>query len=255
MDKITLEKKTSTFLNDIITLFESFMNDATDGKRAAMAELDAAANAYTSDLSARSHALQEKLDTCRENLALCTRAKEAAVVELSAALSNDDSVSEEEAKKVIDEAAQREFVAERRYSALSEVHLTGKDEFYLATLDAWAKLRQQRGAESEVSQDAVNTLDVVINALEELRNRAAKMGDSGISESNIEIRKTWPVIERHIGHVDFSRSSVGGELNCQRRFIDALSSMRFDAGFVDSPAGDTLRKEMRHLNELRGATE
>ena len=242
-----IKELAATFAEQIISTIESRLKDARDAEDRAKAALKDAVDAYTGDLAARRDALQDKISSVKDQLDECMRQKQQAVDALSDALSNDDTAEEDRAKSAVDDAAQKEFIARQRYDALSLVKLSGKDNLVMPVINAFAARAQADSADGNLESLVCMLINEMIDRHENLRATA----DGHISRFEVRARNAtrvaWPVVEAHVGKVDFSHSHSGDDLDCQQRFIEALYTRRFDEAFIDSPAGDVLMQAMKKL--------
>jgi len=235
------------FAGQIISPIESRLKDARDAEAGAKAALKDAVDAYTGDLAARRDALQGKISSVKDQLDECSRQKQQAVDSLSAALSNDDAAEEDRAKTAVDDAAQKEFMARQRYDALSLVKLSGKDDLFTPVINAFAAREQADHAAIDTAGLLCVAIDEMIDRLEAIRNDADGIKNGFDYRTRNATRSAWSAVEAHIGKVDFSQAHAGDEADCQRRFIEALCTRRYDEAFIDSPAGDTLVQTMKKL--------
>lgn len=246
-----IKELATTFVEQIISPLESCLKDARDAEDGAKAALKDAVDAYNGDLAARRDALQGKISSVKDQLDECSRQKQQAVDSLSMALSNDDATEEDRAKTAVDDAAQKEFIARQRYDALSLVKLSGKDDLFVPVINAFAARAQTDNAGTHLANLIRMLIDEMIDKLENLRASTDRFGSGWDVRVRTATRSAWPVVEAHIGKVDFTHAHAGEDLDCQQRFIEALCTHRYDEAFIDSPAGDVLMQAMKKLAAMK----
>ncbi len=252
--KERIEKISEAFFSEVIHPLSICLKEIRSVTEAAEADMKASVDAYKSDLASRQANLNGKIDHLKGIIEQSEMDTSAAVEALSAAISADDEQAEMEAKQAVDAASEAEFIARRRLEALSRVELIGNDDLYF---DAIIKCGALVKAEHEISallseiQGPIEEIVTNANAI----TKKFKTARTGQFYTRKGIRYAWPVIVSHGGPVDFSGATAGVEEDCRIRYLEALAKREYDPGFMDSPAGPRLSKDITELYDYEEQRE
>lgn len=244
MEKFDLEQFTEDFIEGIVRPLHTALDDAKNTKENAKQHYNICVDQSRNDLEARKSALLKKAEAIKEELDVLAQRNQAALDKLSVALSTGDAEAEAAAQTEINAIAAEEYVTQKRYDAMREVKIFGRDEFYEAVLQALAGFVSIEEKYCEKSRIINRVAGTLIQLLEDVQRRARIGTDS--YERKYLAKKAWKVIDEHHGPIDLRGNMAGGTENAQKRYALALATKKIDPSFDRSPAGEQLKQDIRN---------